>query len=41
MILGPAVFCGEDGEEFTDINEEDLIVLQTFFSISEDIRGCK
>jgi hypothetical protein len=41
MILGPAVFCGEDGEEFADINEEDLIVLQTFFSISEDIRGGK
>ena len=41
-ILGTAIFCGEDGEEFTDIDEYDLTVLQTFFSLDDIItRGDK
>lgn len=38
-ILGTAIFCGEDGEEFTDIDEYDLTVLQTFFSLGPEITG--
>lgn len=38
-ILGTAIFCGEDGEDFADINEHDLIVLQTFFSLDDIITG--
>lgn len=38
-ILGTAIFCGEDGEEFTDIDEHDLTVLQTFFSLDDIITG--
>ena len=38
-ILGTAIFCGEDGEEFADINEHDLVVLQTFFSLDDIITG--
>ena len=38
-ILGTAIFCGEDGEEFTDIDEYDLTVLQTFFSLDDIITG--
>ena len=38
-IVGTAVFCGEDGEEFTDIDEHDLTVLQTFFSLDDIITG--
>ena len=38
-IVGTAVFCGEDGEEFTDIDEYDLTVLQTFFSLNPEIIG--
>ena len=38
-ILGTAIFCGEDGEEFTDIVEHDLTVLQTFFSLDDIITG--
>ena len=40
-ILGTAIFCGEDGEEFTDIDEYDLTVLQTFFSLDDIITGGK
>lgn len=40
-ILGTAVFCGEDGDEFADIKDEDLIVLQTFFSLNDEIIGGK
>ena len=39
IILGTAIFCGEDGEEFADINEHDLTVLQTFFSLGPEITG--
>ena len=38
-ILGTAIFCGEDGEEFADIDEYDLTVLQTFFSLDDIITG--
>ena len=38
-ILGTAIFCGEDGEDFTDIDEHDLTVLQTFFSLEDIISG--
>ena len=38
-ILGTAIFCGEDGEEFTDIDEHDLTILQTFFSLDDIITG--
>lgn len=31
-IVGPAVFVGESGEEFTDILHEDAEVLKIFFS---------
>ena len=32
-ILGTAIFCGEEGEDLTDISDYDLTVLQTFFSL--------
>lgn len=38
-ILGTAIFCGENGEYFTDIDEHDLTVLQTFFSLEDIISG--
>ena len=38
-IVGNAIFCGEDGENFTDIDEHDLTILQTFFSLGPDIIG--
>lgn len=38
-ILGTAIFCGQDGEDFTDIDEHDLTVLQTFFSLEDIISG--
>lgn len=38
-ILGTAIFCGKDGEDFTDIDEHDLTVLQTFFSLEDIISG--
>lgn len=38
-ILGTAIFCGEDGEDFADIDEHDLTVLQTFFSLEDIISG--
>lgn len=38
-ILGTAIFCGEDGEDFTDIDERDLTVLQTFFSLEPIVTG--
>ena len=38
-IFGTAIFCGEDGEDFTDIDEHDLTVLQTFFSLEDIISG--
>lgn len=38
-ILGTAIFCGEDGEDFADIDEHDLTVLQTFFSIEPALYG--
>ena len=38
-ILGTAIFCGEDGEDFADINEHDLVVLQTFFSLEPIVTG--
>lgn len=38
-ILGTAIFCGEDGEDFTDIREQDVAVLQTFFSIEPALYG--
>ena len=38
-IVGNAIFCGEDGDEFADIDEHDLTILQTFFSLSPDIIG--
>ena len=38
-ILGTAIFCGEDGEDFTDIDEHDLTVLQTFFSLEPIVTG--
>lgn len=38
MILGPALFVGQDGEEFADIRENDAVVLETFFSIEPQLR---
>ena len=38
-IVGNAIFCGEDGENFTDIGEHDLTILQTFFSLGPEIIG--
>ncbi len=38
-ILGTAIFCGQDGEDFTDIDEHDLTILQTFFSLDDIITG--
>ena len=38
-ILGTAIFCGEEGEDFADISEQDLAVLQTFFSIEPALYG--
>ena len=38
-IVGNAIFCGEDGEDFADIDEHDLSLLQTFFSLDPSIIG--
>lgn len=38
MILGPALFVGENEDEFTDIRESDAIVLETFFSLEPSVR---
>jgi len=38
-IVGNAIFCGEDGEDFVDIDEHDLTILQTFFSLDDIITG--
>lgn len=32
MILGPAVFIGEAGEEFTDLAEEDIEMIMLHFA---------
>lgn len=31
VVLGPAVFVGEEGEEFTDISDESIELLRLFF----------
>ena len=38
-IVGNAISCGEDGEDFADIDEHDLTILQTFFSLGPEIIG--
>ena len=32
MIVGNAIFIGEDGEEFTDISKEDADIVATFMT---------
>lgn len=40
-ILGTALFMGEDGEDFADIRDEDITILQTFFSIEPTLREAR
>ena len=41
IIVGNAIFCGENevGDDFDSIQDGDLTILQTFFSLPPSIRG--
>lgn len=41
MIVGPAVFVGEDGEEFSDISEYDHAMIMMYFEAELDALGGK